>query len=126
MSRTDDARLDAEERAFVERIAADFAPPAMNEAGAAAFDARLRERLAARPRRGGVWLPALVTAAAVCAIWLGSGLWSPADPPRSVSARAGAWETELLLGSDVAAEFGNEGGYLPDDYSAIAAVFLDG
>ncbi|MBW2371798.1 MAG: hypothetical protein JRF70_04620, partial [Deltaproteobacteria bacterium] len=53
MSRTDDVRLDAEERAFVERIAADFAPPAMNEAGAAAFDARLRERLDARPRRGG-------------------------------------------------------------------------
>ncbi len=126
MSRNDDATLDAEERAFVERIAADYAPPAMNEADAAAFDVRLRERLDARPRRGGVWLPALVTAAVMCAIWLGAGLWGPSDPPRSVSARAGAWETELLLGSDMDAESGDEGGYLPDDYSAIAAVFLDG
>ena len=84
MSRTDDARLDAEERAFVERIAANFAPPGMNEAGAAAFDARLRERLDARPRRGGVWLPALVTAAAV--------IWSIATPCRGPLDRvAGTW-----------------------------------
>jgi hypothetical protein len=125
MNRNDDTRLDAEERAFVERIAADFAPPAMSEAAAAGFDARLRERLQARPRRGVVWLPALVTAAAVCAIWLGAGLWGPSDPPRSVSARADAWETELILGSDVAVDADNQGGYLPDDYTAIAAVFLD-
>ena len=126
MSPNDDARQDAEERTFVERIAAEFAPPAMSEARAAAFDARLRERLDARPRRGGVWLPALVTAAAVCAIWLGTGLWSASDPPRSASAAAGAWETELLLGSDLVADPDDAGGYLPDDYSAIAAVFLDG
>jgi hypothetical protein len=126
MSANDDARRDAEERAFAERIADEFAPPAMSEARAAAFDARLHERLEAPSRRGRAWLPALVTLAAVCAIWLGTGLWSASDPPRSASARAGAWETELLLGSDLVADPDAADAYLPDDYSAIAVVFLDG
>ena len=121
-----DARSEREERALVERIAAEFAPPAMSEAGAAAFDARLRERLEERSRPDRVWLPALVGAAAVLAVWLGAGLWSPTDPPRSAAARAGVWEAELLLGSDVALDADAREAHLPDDYDAIAAVFLDG
>ena len=110
------------ERLFVERLARHYSPPESTPARRAAFDEALRQRLEV-PRRGRGLVPAWVGVGA--ALLLAVGFWTLSEAPR-VELVDGAWEYELLLSSDVSpSEDSDEGDYLPDDYLAIASVFLD-
>lgn len=115
-----DVMLTPDDRARVKRMRAAYAPPAMTAGRASAFDTELRNRIEARGRRGTLWVPASALAAAALAIWAGSALWSVTTPegPQVAS----TWESELILGSDVARASGD---YLPEDYLVIADAFLN-
>jgi hypothetical protein len=136
MSSTSDERpkLTAEDEDFVKGVAASYAPPPMTPAGRAAFD----EALLGRIRRGGsarrrlvvAGLPA-AAAAALAAVWLlfpspGSEQLAPLEQTGpALSARA--WEEELFLESGLfEAEQPDDSELLPEEYLAIAGVFLDG
>lgn len=115
-----DERLAPEDAVLVERVRAAYAPPAMTSGQEFAFDSELRRRIESRGRRSTVWVPASALAAAALAIWLGSALWGVAGP--TAPAMAGTWESELLLGADLAST--DSGDYLPEDYLVIADAFL--
>lgn len=129
------APLSADETAFVNRIAEQYVPAPLAPARRAALDAELRERLA-EPSRSSFLQPALasvVVALAVGFVWL-LGALEP-ETPREVRIRtavaewraAETWERELLDPQSFDAEDGSEDlDELPDDYAAIAGLFLDG
>ena len=126
--------LSADEAAFVDRVAEQYAPPALSAQRRAALDAELSERIAA-PR----WLRLTGPAFAFAAVGLTIGLVmafvsldTDRPPPDPVVAERGAadWERGLL---DPAAfevidelDANDDLEELPDDYAAIAGVFLDG
>jgi hypothetical protein len=122
MTQHDNDTLPAEDRAWLERVRAAYAPPALTPGRAAAFDVALRERIEARGRRGTLWVPASALAAAALAIWLGTALWGAASPAPQEAQLAGTWESELILGRDVAPRETRD--YLPEDYVVIADAFL--
>jgi ferric-dicitrate binding protein FerR (iron transport regulator) len=118
----------ADERAFAARLAELWQPRPLTGAGRAAFDAGLEGKLARRRRRRAA-LPALAAVTAAAAV-----VWvllpaSPADSPghaAAVGSTAG-WEYELIYDSADGPGSGESGSeMLPDDYRAIASVFLDG
>jgi hypothetical protein len=127
----------AEDEEFAERLAASFSPAPLSPARRAAFDAALAERLEQR-RRSRLLLPALAAAAgaAVAALaWLAApGAFDPAATERGgaddVVAETSAalrWELELLdLNALTEADDPDRAERLPDDYAAIAGLFLDG
>jgi hypothetical protein len=149
MSDTPERHHDAERR-FAERLAAHYRPEPLGGVERARFDAALRERIGRR-RRARAFAPALAGAAGALALafWAwpaatpapGSG----GDPVASRQAGAAAdrevgaaeaevaagweaevaagWEADVLLAAD--AEPADED-YLPDEYVALAAAFLDG
>lgn len=133
----DRSDLSPETEAFVESLREGYAPEAPTPARAQAFDAELRERLE-QPQRESWLRPALVTATIGALIgWL---LMPPAPdptpaeqaPPRIASEAqlqetVADWEAELLSASEIE-EFGagSDDSFLPDEYQAIAGVFLDG
>jgi hypothetical protein len=128
--RDEGAPLDGADGEFVERLASSYAPAPMTAARRAAFDDAIRARLE-RPRRGPMLVPAIGVAAAAALAWVvfshstGPIPLSGEDEPRA--AVASSWEDELFLSSDLsAAEDSDESAALPDDYLAIASVFLDG
>jgi ferric-dicitrate binding protein FerR (iron transport regulator) len=129
MTHRDEERpvLDRDEQAFVERLAASWAPPPTTPAQRAAFDEALRERLERR-RRPWLVIPVLATAAAAAVI--GFALMpsvGPTAPRGEESAVAGAWDAELFLSSDVSPSLDRDGSEgLPDDYEAIASLILGG
>jgi len=129
MSHRDQERpvLDREEQAFVERLAASWAPPPTTPARRAAFDEALRARLERR-RRPWLVVPALATAAAAAVIGFSViPPVGPTPPQGEESVVAGAWDSELFFSSDVSPaddRDGSEG--LPDDYEAIASLILGG
>jgi hypothetical protein len=132
------------ERRFAERLAEHYRPEPLGAVERARFDAALRERIARR-RRARVFAPALAGAAGALALafWVwptaapepGSGRGAVASLPAAAAAPqaearaaaagddAGGWEADVLLAAD--APPGDED-YLPDEYVAIAAAFLDG
>ena len=127
-------KLAREDEAFVKRVAASYAPPPMAAAERAAFDEALLERIRrSQPARR--WLTAAglpaAAAAAFAAAWLfflssgTDGLAPSEEIVPALSARA--WEEELFLeGGSFEAEQPDESELLPDEYIAIASVFLDG
>lgn len=118
------SQLNPEERAFVDGLAAHYAPPPWNPAQRAEFDAALQARFE-RPQRPGWLVPALAGAAVAALIWFSFSPGPPVDPSRPVV--ASAWESELFLSSDLTPlDEGDEGEALPDDYVAIANLFMDG
>jgi hypothetical protein len=120
-------RLDDEEREFVERVARHYGPTSMTPAEQVAFDAGLRARLE-RPHRRPLLVPALATVAAAGLVLLTLfRALGPSGPewgqPRQHLANG--WEYELLLASEVSAsEDRDESTMLPEEYVAIASVFL--
>ncbi len=131
--------LAAEAQRFVERLAESFAPDPPSEARRRAFDAALRERIEAPVRRSW-WKPALATAAVGAAI--GGLLSTPSvEPPESTDTLVATetqrwsdelvdavdWEAELFTASEVE-DLGTmaDDDFLPEDYVAIAGLFLDG
>ncbi|MBW2493183.1 MAG: hypothetical protein JRE43_00385 [Deltaproteobacteria bacterium] len=118
------SQLNPEERAFVDGLAAHYAPPPWDSAQRVRFDAALQQRLD-RPRRRGFLVPALAGAAVVALIWFSFSPGPQVDPARPVA--ASAWESELFLSSDLSPlDDRDESEALPDDYLAIASFFLDG
>lgn len=127
--------LSGEDQQFVERLASHFAPPLMTVAQRVAFDKALDTRLAMRQRQK-MFVPAFATVAVAAAVvWLSvSGLFTslPAGggKPETLVAEArteAQWEYELLsLNAPIDSAPQDEPELLPDDYRAIASVFLDG
>ena len=131
----DSAPLSADEAAFVERLAEHYAPPPLDPIRRAALDAELEERLEA-PRAGSFLQPVLasvVVGLALGFVWL-LGALEPATSDRTKlrtaaaeRSAADAWERELLdLQSFDDGEAAADFDALPDDYAAIAGLFLDG
>ena len=127
-------RTDAE---FVKRLADHYAPSPLSPGQRAAWDTALATRL--EKGRRAVVLPGLATAALAAALVFGLGGWfglDRDDPGLSATAARApvvsaedsaadlldAWEYLLALQP---ADDG-EDGLLPDDYAAIASVFLEG
>jgi type II secretory pathway component PulM len=136
MSLPNDERpeLTREDEEFVKRVAASYAPPPMAPAERAAFDeallGRIRQGHPARRRLVLAGLPA-AAAAALAAVWLlflspGTERLAPSEETvPALSARA--WEEELFLeGGSFEAEQLDESDLLPEEYIAIASVFMDG
>lgn len=122
--------LEGAEKEFVERLDAVYAPAPMTAAERVGFDEGVRARLERRWRRP-LLIPALGAATAAALVWLvfsqATGPISPPGEEASGASLAGAWEDELFLSSDLSAsEDREESESLPDDYLAIASVFLDG
>ena len=127
--------LSAEDSDFVGHLAEHYAPPPLDALRSAALDAELRDRIAA-PRGFGSARPALAFAAVGVAIVLALalGAFESATPERDGPARvvasgpsAADWEQGLFdpeSFDDV--EAGDDLAELPDDYAAIAGIFLDG
>jgi len=136
MSSSHDERpeLTREDEDFVKRVAEIYAPPPLAPAERAAFDeallGRLRRRQAARHWLTLVWLPA-AAAAGLAAVWLFSG-WPGSDrlvPSDDIAPALGAraWEEEVFLDAGFfETEQSDESELLPEEYIAIASVFLDG
>lgn len=131
--RTDLSREDEE---FVERLAANFAPAPMRPAERVAFDEALWARLGRRSRRT-ILVPAFATVAlaALVALLIFTGRFEPVATdggvePGAVVAEASAaaqWEVELLYLRELTPpEERDDSELLPDDYLAIASVFLSG
>ena len=122
--------LDGAEEEFVDRLAAAYAPAPMSAAERVAFDETIRARLE-RPRWRPLLVPAIGAAAAAALVWfVFSQTIVPIPPPgeeESAALVASSWEDELFLSSDLSASEGREESEtLPDDYLAIASVFLGG
>ena len=152
--RDDEIRLSPGDARFVEKLAEAYAPERLTAEERIAFNAALEARLQER-RRSARLVPALAGAVAAAAVaWLLlPGATPPPSEPRASAVVAGAdapvpmqagateagaalelgafdavdWELELL-DSDTLLD--DDGGaaedLLPDDYLAIASVFLDG
>jgi hypothetical protein len=127
--------LSAEDEEFTERLAASFSPAPPSPARRADFDEALAGRL--ERRRSRLLLPALAGAAGAAAAaiaWLvAPGAFDPAATQREANdavaeaAAAARWELELLdLDSLTDPDAAAESEQLPDDYAAIAGIFLDG
>jgi hypothetical protein len=117
-------RIDQREEGFADRLAAHYAPPPWTSAERADFDAALWARVE-RPQRRALLVPALATAVAAALVWVGLSLRPTGD--ESNPAIASVWENELFLSSDVSPlDDRDDSEALPDDYLAIASLFLDG
>ena len=129
--------LEPQDARLVRIIARHYAPAPLDAARAAAFDARLRERLARRRRLRLV--PPLVAAAAaasLAALVVVRGM-QDAPPPDPASARVAraqagvervdpAWERAVLYAEPAQAGLDEDDveGALPPEYAAIDALFL--
>ena len=117
-------RIDREDRDFADQLAAHYAPPPWTSAKRVGFDEALRARVE-RPQRRGFAVPALAAVAVAALVWVSFTL----RPAGDVSAPevASVWESELFLSSDVSPlDDRDDSEDLPDDYLAIASLFLDG
>ncbi len=133
-------RADAE---FVKRLADHYAPSPLSPSQRAVWDAALTARLEKR-RRAAV-LPGLATAALAAALVFGLGGWfglETDDPSVRPDPGVSATETRTLVVSaedsvsDLLDDWeyllafqpadDGEDGQLPDDYMAIASIFLEG
>ena len=118
------APLDPEDKDFVDRLAAHYRPPPLTSAKRVAFDEALRARIE-RPQRRGFFVPALATAAMAALVWV---TFSPRlEGDESNPGVASVWGNELFLSSDVSPlDDRDDSEVLPDDYLAIASLFLGG
>jgi hypothetical protein len=127
--------LSTEDEAFVGRLAEQYAPPPLSAARRAALDTELRGRVGS-PNRLGFERPAFVSVLVALALGgvLAVGVFESKPPEDSHptvllvdSPSVEAWERGLLdpeFFDDVGA--GSDLDELPDDYAAIAGIFLDG
>jgi hypothetical protein len=134
---TDDRdSLTAEEAAFVGRVRELYAPPELAATRRAALDAELRQRVEAGWGFGtgrSAWL-AVATAGALAIAWLvaigDEGALTPelsrAAPVVAQGADVDDWDRELFDPTWVGdSERFDDSAELPDDYAAIAGIFLD-
>lgn len=109
-----------EDREFVDRLAASYAPTPLTPARRVAFDAALRGRIH-RPRPWRLLALPLATASLAAVVWFGFSGERGRD-----AAGTSAWDSELFLSSDISA-LGDrdDSDVLPDDYLVIAGIFMD-
>jgi len=130
--------LSSEEKVFIERVAAYYAPPPMTPAQRAAFDRTLEARLVRRARVSfSRPVTVLATACAALLIWLavpylsthsldGMKQLGPVVAPEGTTPRG---EANLLAYAYYSDEFYGEEGeneqesFLPDEYEALAVAF---
>jgi hypothetical protein len=116
--------IDRQDEAFAERLADHYAPPPWTSAERAGFDEALQARVE-RPQRREFALPAVVTVTIAALVWASFSLRPVGDV--SNSAVPSVWDNELFLSSDVSPlDDRDDREALPDDYLAIASLFLDG
>ena len=116
--------IDQEDRAFADRLSAHYTPPPWTSAERVAFDEALRARIE-RPQRRRFAVPALATVAVAALVWVSFSIRPAGDESNSVP--PSVWESELFLSSDVSPlDDRDDSEGLPDDYLAIASLFLDG
>ena len=127
---------------FSDRLRSVYTPPSQDPSRAAAFRAGVEARIERRRRRA-VLVPAAAAATAAAAIaWLllpfgavpavdvvaDAGAPAPsatASVPPSATALVRSWEDELIFESAVSeSSMSDDGEMLPDEYVAIASVFL--
>jgi hypothetical protein len=117
-------RIDQEDAGFADRLAAHYAPPPWTSAKRAGFDEALRARTE-RPQRRAFTIPVLATVAVAGLLWISFSLGPVGNDPGPVA--TSVWENELFLSSDVSPlDDRDDSEGLPDDYMAIASLFLDG
>ena len=117
-------RIDQEDKGFADRLAAHYAPPPWTSAKRVGFDEALRARIE-RPQRRGFAVPALATVAVAALVWVSFSIRPAGDESNPVA--PSVWESELFLSSDVSPlDDRDDSEGLPDDYLAIASLFLDG
>jgi hypothetical protein len=117
-------RIDQDDEDFADRLAAHYAPPPWTSAKRVGFDEALRARIE-RPQRRGFAVPALAAVAAAALVWVSFSHRPAGD--EAAPAVASVWESELFLSSDVSPlDDRDDSEGLPDDYLAIASLFLDG
>jgi hypothetical protein len=115
--------IDQEDKVFADRLADHYAPPPWTSAKRVGFDEALRARIE-RPQRREFTVPVLATVAVAALVWV-SFLLLPAGDDNPVV--ASVWESELFLSSDVSPlDDRDDSEALPEDYLAIASLFLDG
>lgn len=121
-SKKDTSLRNRDER-FVHALKEAYAPTPLSPARRAAVRQGVQERL---ERRGVLRfaLPAMGTAlAGALAVSL---FFAFSEPPAPRPARSYAWEEELFFSADPSERgVDSESVFLPDDYEAIAAYFLD-
>ena len=129
---------------FVTRLADHYAPPPLSPGQRAAWHARLAARLETRRPRRVVFISGLATAAAAVALVFSLGGWfgfESGDPPVRPAPVVSATQTRTLVVSaedsvsDLTDDWeyllalqpadDEEDGQLPDDYAAIASIFLE-
>ena len=128
--RDEQTPLEGAEKEFLGRLSEAYTPEPMSAGERAAFDQAIRARLE-RPRRRPLLIPAIGAAAAAGLLWLvvsqSIGPMPQLAEEESAAVTASSWEDEIFLSSDLgASEDRAEIGALPDDYLAIAGVFLGG
>ena len=117
-------RIDQDDKGFADRLAAHYTPLPWTSAKRVGFDEALRARIE-RPQRRGILAPALAIAAAAALVWVSFSLRPAGDESNPVA--TSVWENELFLSSDVSPlDDRDDSEALPDDYLAIASLFLDG
>ncbi len=116
--------IDLADEDFVDRLAAHYAPSPLTPAKRAAFDEALRARIE-RPGRKRLLVPALATAALAAFAWVTFSFRPGGGESNPVV--ASVWESELFLSSDLSPSGDRDDSeVLPDDYLAIASLFLGG
>ena len=113
-----------EDARLIRRMRERFEPESLTGAAAAAFDARLRDRLEHPARRRWLWA-ALATGAAMAVTSLSlSGVAPRLEPKPVPSADTLAWEDEVIFGEALENPLSVEDGdLLPPDYLALARAF---
>ncbi len=105
-----------DQRVFIERFGAAYAPAPRQALQRAAFTRQVMERLP--QTRGWSWQPLAAAAVAAClALWLTFG----AAPAPQVAAQPGATLFAFALDDD--APLGSDEEFLPDDYAVLAASY---
>jgi len=129
-SRDERTPLEGADKEFLDRLAEAYTPEPMTAGRRAAFDEAIRARLVG-PQRRPLLIPAIGAAAAAGLLWLvfsqSIGPMPQLAEEESAAVTASSWEDEIFLSSDLGvSEDRAEIGALPDDYLAIAGVFLGG
>jgi hypothetical protein len=117
--------LGAQDRRLFDALGEAYRPPPLTPAGRAAIRRGVERRLERR-RRPGVLVPGLGAAAvAAVAAWL--VFVTPAPPPSPGDEMAPfLWEEQLFFSNDLTEKAPDaETEYLPDDYEAMSAYFLE-
>jgi len=120
--------LTREDARFVEQLRSLYEPEPLEGARGAAFDARLRERIA-RPRWPLALIPAFTAAALALVVWHSLPGERPPTPAPTVTARgagAAAWEEVLFEADPTQEQAVSAQDELPPDYKAIELAFFDG